>query len=89
MDQDQAIEIPRFRDQETGDNRIAKAVGQGFPASARLQDKRARYIGSWNVPVKKLATARAPIRIEELRSNGPDGWHAVSPDRPYHSAIAN
>ena len=28
--QDQAIEISRFRDQETGDNRTAKAVGQDF-----------------------------------------------------------
>ena len=33
--QDQAIEISRFRDQETGDNRTAQAVGQRFPASTR------------------------------------------------------
>ena len=33
MDQHQAIEIPRFRDRETGDNRAAKAVGQGCAAS--------------------------------------------------------
>jgi len=33
-------------------------------------------MGSWNVPVKKvkkLATARAPTRIEELHSSGRDG----------------
>jgi hypothetical protein len=31
----------------------------------RGSGKRARYVGSWNVPVKQLATARAPTRIEE------------------------
>src|SRR5215472_18402713 len=31
----------------------------------RGSGKRAHYVGSWNVPVKELVTARAPTRIEE------------------------
>jgi len=41
MDQDQAIDILRFRDRETGDNRTATAVGKGFPSSARLRTNEA------------------------------------------------
>jgi hypothetical protein len=63
-DQDQAIEIPRFRDRETGDNRLAKSGWAMISGIGEAPGKRPCYVGSWNVPVKKLAT-----QSEDLRSS--------------------
>ena len=84
MDQHQAIEIPRFRDRQTGDNRAAKAVGQGCAASGEAPGQMRPLYVFMECPVKKVATARAPTRIEELRLSGRHGvvsCHSSLPDQ--------
>jgi hypothetical protein len=51
-DQDQPIEILRFRVRKTGDNRKDRADPQIFPTSAGLRDQRDQHVGSLYVPFK-------------------------------------
>jgi hypothetical protein len=51
-DQDQPIEIPRFRVWKTGDNRKDRADRQLFPTSAGSGDERGQHVGSPYVPFK-------------------------------------
>jgi hypothetical protein len=51
-DQDQPIEIPRFRVRKTGDNRKALADRQLSPASAGSGNERGQHVGSPYVPFK-------------------------------------
>jgi len=45
-DQDQAIEVARFRNREAGDNRNANAVGNDFGIGEAPETNEPRYMGS-------------------------------------------
>lgn len=59
-DQDQPIEIPRFRVRRTEDNRKNRADRQLFRTSAGLRDERGQHVGSLYVPLKGRSMGHAP-----------------------------
>ena len=70
--QDQLIEIPRFRVRKTGDNRRDRADRQLFPTSAGLRDQRGQHVGSLYVPLK--GRPDYPGRIQSERT-----WRQADP----------
>jgi hypothetical protein len=91
MDQDQPIEIARFRARKTGDNRKDLADRQLFPTSAELRGQGDQHVGSLYVPVKGRNSATRPdypVGKETWRQAGPirsrtkSARHPLSERRP-------